>query len=627
MAENAYPYDTAVVRELLKNKRKTRGIRSCFPCRHRKVRCDGREPCSNCIKRGHSELCRVPTTSGSEARALQPTPRDVQGPSELNLDALNSTIEEAQSQPSTDPSLLISKLEKIEEQISSLKADLRATVTATSHSPHSVSETRNTGQLRTQPASKSPGRYFVEDATGATIYLGIHSDTPLALGCRRASATGDAMLHDALIDQFVPRAYPFTNLWGAEATAKNVCETLPDDSDIIRYWQVYQSIVYPFYPSLVTIDQFGPALFAFLDERAASEEATAEDFGPDSSWLALLFAVLACGVQFSDDPIKERDLRSKVLICSSFQCLRMSNFFNHTNLDQIQAMALIGHCLRNNLDTNSAWILMGSTIRLAQSIGLHEASPSLPESEQFQRNRLWWTIVWQDTFLSFTYDRPPSTITMSCPIPYRQQTEGLSFQESIFTICNILLNKARQETAGNLEDPQQSALRYKRQFEEVWDDAAPFLTDKSRCTSVQAHLERLALGVHLGYGICRLSRVYMSEVEPHSSLYNGAAMDCVNQAMQAIESFLDLHRFSASVCRSWAFVHNAVSCAITLKGLETLPMADQRNPDVLVQRLIAVLEKEEKDSEWCDADTNVRYFGPYSRALKALRETYREVAV
>lgn len=28
-------------------------------------------------------------------------------------------------------------------------------------------------------------------------------------------------------------------------------------------------------------------------------------------------------------------------------------------MDQIQTMALIGHSLRNNLDTNSAWILMG----------------------------------------------------------------------------------------------------------------------------------------------------------------------------------------------------------------------------------------------------------------------------
>lgn len=38
-----------------------------------------------------------------------------------------------------------------------------------------------------------------------------------------------------MMDQFVPRAYPFTNLWGLEATAQNVCETLPDDSDLVRY--------------------------------------------------------------------------------------------------------------------------------------------------------------------------------------------------------------------------------------------------------------------------------------------------------------------------------------------------------------------------------------------------------
>lgn len=143
---------------------------------------------------------------------------------------------------------------------------------------------------------------------------------------------------------------------------------------VIRYWQTYQSAVYHFYPALVTADQFSRSLFAFLDQRASAREMNRHVEEPNSSWLALLFAVLACGVQFSDDPIKERDLRSRVFgmypletkvlnltetVCSSFQCLRLSNFFNNTNLDQVQAMALIGHCLRNNLDTNSAWILMG----------------------------------------------------------------------------------------------------------------------------------------------------------------------------------------------------------------------------------------------------------------------------
>ncbi|KAL4896213.1 Zn(II)2Cys6 transcription factor [Aspergillus ambiguus] len=627
MADSAYPYDTSLVRELLKHKRKARGITSCFPCRHRKVRCDGHVPCSSCVKRNHPELCRVPTTSGVRNEDHAPPTLFSVMFSNTQTSAPKNGSSATVTGDATEA--LIARLETIEAQISSLKADLRATAatagtstpTSSQASPLSVGDVQPPG-MRVRPASKSPGRYVVEDATGATIYLGRHSDAPLALGCRQtpAATAGDLSLHDALIDQCVPRAYPFTNLWGPDTTVHDVCETLPDDSDIIRYWQAYQAAAYPFYPALTAIDTFARALFAFLDQRALAREAMME---PDSSWLPLLFAVLACGVQFSDDPIKERDLRSKVLVCSSFQCLRMSNFFNQTNLDQIQAMALIGHCLRNNLDTNSAWILMGATIRLAQSIGLHEPSPSLPTAEQFQRNRLWWTLIWQDTFLSFTYDRPLSTITMDCPIPYQSQPDGLTFQECVFTICHVILDKARQETAGNMQDPFEGIREYKRQLDGIRNAAAPFLSDKHRCISLQDHLERLALGVHLGYAICRLDRVYLDGADADAPYPTDVAVDCVQRAMHVVESFLDMHRFSAVVCRSWAFVHNAVTCAITLKSLSHVPVDDQRKPDLLVQRLTAVLEKEERDSEWCDADTNVRYFGPYSRALKALHEISR----
>lgn len=57
---NPYPYDTSVVDALLQRKRKTRSITSCYPCRQRKVRCNGHVPCSSCVKRDHPELCQVP---------------------------------------------------------------------------------------------------------------------------------------------------------------------------------------------------------------------------------------------------------------------------------------------------------------------------------------------------------------------------------------------------------------------------------------------------------------------------------------------------------------------------------------------------------------------------------------
>lgn len=85
------------------------------------------------------------------------------------------------------------------------------------------------------------------------------------------------------------------------------------DGACARYWQAYQSTAYPFYPVLVAVNDFGRSLFSFLNERGSfTADPAKQQPEPDSSWLALLFAVMACGVQFTDDPTKERDLRSKV---------------------------------------------------------------------------------------------------------------------------------------------------------------------------------------------------------------------------------------------------------------------------------------------------------------------------
>lgn len=155
-------------------------------------------------------------------------------------------------------------------------------------------------------------------------------------------------------------------------------------------------------------------------------------------------------------------------------------------------------------------------------------------------------------------------------------------------------------------------------------DAAPFLRDKAHCRSLQDHLERLALNIHICYTICRLCRLILESgsIEAHNPAINADSIkvECIDCAAQAVQSFLDMHRLAATVCRSWAFVHNAVSCALTLQNLVDSSLQGSR-ADVLVKRLIVVLEREEQQSVWEDTDTNLRYFGPYSRALKALRET------
>ncbi|PYI24398.1 hypothetical protein BO99DRAFT_374459 [Aspergillus violaceofuscus CBS 115571] len=622
MADAEYPYDTRLVSELLRDKRRTRTIRSCFPCRHRKVRCSGQVPCSSCVKRSHPELCRMPTAS------TPVRPADTESDAQ-NIPRLPEP-EPGAVPAAWNPAAAIARLEAIERQIGELKASFRhIAATAPESYPDSsssplVAETSSPAESASR--QKAPGQQVVEEATGATIFLGRHADFPSVLGCREPQLAQEQLLQDVMMDDGgVPRAYPFTGLWGPQATGREVCATLPDDEDILRYWQAYQTTAYPFYPVLASIDEFGAALMDFLQRRTpvAAADRSKPDEEPDSSWLALLFAMLACGVQFADDPIQERDLRSRVFLCSSFHCLRLSNFFSQTNLEQIQAMALIGHCLRNNLDTNSAWILMGATMRLAQSIGLHDVPASVPADKKPRWSRLWWTLIQQDCFLSFTYDRPPSALpltpsssTTAPPCLAQQDPKGgLTFQASSLRICHLVL------TQQPLTTPAQ-AFTAKEQFLNLQESTAPFLTDKRHCTTLQQHLERLAFQIHLGYVICRMYRLHLDLSAARDPTI---VKECMQTAARVVTAFLDLYRLSKAVCRSWAFVHNAVSCAVTLRALgvhhgQADGVGKTGAADELVQRLVGMLQLEATGSEWCDEDTNRRHFGPYSRALRALLE-------
>jgi hypothetical protein len=77
----------------------------------------------------------------------------------------------------------------------------------------------------------TPGARFFEETTGATIFLGSHSDPPLALGCRRA---GGDTIDGTLLDQLMPSTYPFSDLWRPVVRAEEICQALPGDSDILR---------------------------------------------------------------------------------------------------------------------------------------------------------------------------------------------------------------------------------------------------------------------------------------------------------------------------------------------------------------------------------------------------------
>jgi hypothetical protein len=53
---------------VLRLKRKQRESKACYPCRQRKVKCDGSHPCRTCVKRDHPEICAYNVEKGTPQR-------------------------------------------------------------------------------------------------------------------------------------------------------------------------------------------------------------------------------------------------------------------------------------------------------------------------------------------------------------------------------------------------------------------------------------------------------------------------------------------------------------------------------------------------------------------------------
>lgn len=76
----------------------------------------------------------------------------------------------------------------------------------------------------------------------------------------------------------------------------------------------------------------------------------------------------------------------------SFQALRLANFLFRPSFDIIQTLLVLGNTLQNNGQSDAAWALLGTTVRLAQTLGLHteRSVARLPIYLQSKAKKLWY---------------------------------------------------------------------------------------------------------------------------------------------------------------------------------------------------------------------------------------------
>lgn len=85
----------------------------------------------------------------------------------------------------------------------------------------------------------------------------------------------------------------------------------------------------------------------------------------------------------------------------TFKALQLANYLFNPSLDIIQALLILGNTLQNLGQSEGAWVLLGTTVRLAQALGLHMESVRQKPGEIGRKVRAVWYVHCTSTLCRF----------------------------------------------------------------------------------------------------------------------------------------------------------------------------------------------------------------------------------
>ncbi|KAF2759941.1 hypothetical protein EJ05DRAFT_484823 [Pseudovirgaria hyperparasitica] len=635
----------ADVDDILRRKRKAREYKACYPCRQRKVKCDQNVPCKTCIVREHPELCTYhpPTETHPPAKRAQihPPSSGVELPNGI-IDYAAGTVTLSRE----DWDRICAKLITMENSMSELRGSIKNLGDRTPPSQsqaiqHPAQQAMMTGENGSSNGDlelshiRTQGIHTTNSLTGETVHVGGGSVPALIMALGRGDlevpGVQELLGKKSILPLFgldnESATYPFVDLWGLPhgsiMKATEISGAIPNDQDCLSLFRYHRETAHIIYPALVEIDKFEADLMLFLINRANTQQGDVNDgiteqsiYGKNLHWIGLFFAALASGCQCSSMPRKERDLTSQVYVCCSFECLRFTNFLSQPTMETIQTLLILGNVISNNMNAGVAWSLMGLTVRLSQSIGLHRRCPDTTPAEVMKvRCRLWWMTLWQDTHLSISYDRlAASAMTDGYPFPSDDISSPghRSYAESMYRLvkCGLSILEDRSKPQDS-DRALQRITDHRNELQSVVLQAADFLRDSRRCRSMRDQLEHWALYLYMSYVTSELCRPALNPSNARLDLSKTLRKTCVDALTNTVEAFLGLQNMTAFASRSWVAVHRALSSSLLL----TVIGETQRNEraKALISNLVTIL------GEIISKVDPVEMSAPITRSIAALR--------
>ncbi|KAK1622931.1 fungal-specific transcription factor domain-containing protein [Colletotrichum phormii] len=616
---------------IIHSHRKVRYGTACWPCRQRKVKCDNKQPCENCVKREHPQLCSYkPNRTASHGTNHKPA-------GSVTTEGGNSTAGGNGVAATTAPTTA---------------GNGTASSTLNRKRPHSPEDPAADAAAGQPPLKQEPGgatwpraAIGVVDETEApeavTRYLGQNSIPSLLREQSGANELQEGVdirqdMRSILgLDTSAP--FPLMSSKHLDSLTREISAELPSDREVMKLFRTYKETPQQFWGFVVDIDDLESKLMVYLEDRARNASNAARTPKPVSaSWLAILFALLAVGSQYHDSPYHIRTRDSQKYIQISFHFLRLGNFLLRPTFDSIQALLLTSFVLLNDMKAEASWALLGLTCRLAQSLGLHRPNPSDGrdsarndgQSKEMIRRKLWWTCVWHDTLTSLSFDRPPMTNIPCCPIPTVATTIAgeYGYLDTMYHLCEIISRRLNPDVATTVSYEQM--VENCEAVENLRNMVAPNIRIKEQCKRAIDRLQHYAVRLHTSFVIsvcCRPAlRRDCTKLTPEQKRH--LSDKCQHNLAETVRMFLAMHQLSVIPTRSWAFTYHGLSSALLLGILgetKNSPEVRQLQGD-LIAALSATAAKEATSptAHIPKTDKDIELSGPLWRALTALRNIY-----
>lgn len=594
---NSTPIVPGSLKDLLRRRQQVRNTRSCLPCRERKVKCDHELPCGTCTKRGHPDLCSYP--SGGRSNATPNTSNNARRSRSRRSTPITETLDNEMLLSEDDPPQMTDNSRPMNSASHEVVHEA-ATASPMQHPRPGGSEDATTNSpMREQLGSSrsdNPQRSAYEN--GVLPLLGLETDNE------------DATLM-------------------THANAKILYDSLPSNQDMIRLFETHRLRCHPFHIITYNINELQTKLSKLIISRN-DPAYLASIQSQDVRWICLLHAIFAAGAQASDLPLEQQTNLSDRHTQRAFDCLYASNFLEHPFKEALQAFLLLGYVLQNNMRPQAAWILQGSAIRLASTLGIQNSDKQARRMRvpPHEAKSLRIAVVWQDALLSLAFDRAPASYEFDfdedlAPLMPTPSIGTISYRQGMNWISHLSLRylplRDRRKSPPSI-DP---SLVW-QDLEMIEANVLPHLGNIRQCNTIREIQEYYLFRLHrnfFGATVCRslVSPSYASTIAPE--LRSFVLSRVQNALRQSAQAYLDIRSLSVYATRSWAFIHSGLASVLLLS------LIPDTRCDTETRRLQGEYIQELSDNGRSNANTNDTSINFLSatlkKALKALVDLRR----